>query len=348
MFGVDLFRETVDADNRFSTEPDDLETRGGAPAINIFNPEFGLGSRPDRDELLLSAISENQTNTLGIYLQDRVEFSEQWQLLAGGRFDIVDQESSQSGTFFDESSDDEQQEEAFSPRLGVVYQPIEPLSLYASFTQSFVPSEDVDAQGELLKPERGTQYEVGIKGEFFEGNLSATLAAFNMNKTNLPVDDPDLEGVSRPIGEQRSRGIESDAKGEIMPGWNVIASYAYTDSEITEDDGSEIEGNRFVGVPENAASLYTTYEIQQGNFQGLGFGAGLFFVGEREGDEDNSFQVPDYTRTDASIFYKRNNWKAAVNFKNLFNIDYIESADNRERIEPGIPFTVLGSVSVKF
>ena len=135
-----------------------------------------------------------------------------------------------------------------------------------------------------------------------------------------------------------------------MPGWNAIASYAYTDAEITEDDGSEIEGNRPFGVPENAVSLWTTYEIQRGSLQGLGFGAGLFFLGEREGDDENSFQLPSYTRTDASIFYQKANWRAAVNFKNVFNIDYVESNGGFDRlsVNPGIPFTVLGSLSVEF
>jgi iron complex outermembrane receptor protein len=102
-------------------------------------------------------------------------------------------------------------------------------------------------------------------------------------------------------------------------------------------------------VPENSASLWTTYEIQSGGLQGLGFGAGLFFVGDRQGDLDNSFQLPSYVRTDAAIYYRRNNWRAALNFQNLFNIDYIRSAAGfRESVYPGEPFTVIGSVSVQF
>ena len=339
LFGVDLFRETLDAFN-FGTED------GSFSSINIFAPEYGLAPRPERDDLPQRIFVDNQTDTLGIYLQDQIRFSEQWQLLLGGRFDIVDQESAFSGNILNQDS--QQQEEAFSPRLGIVYQPIEPLSLYASFTQSFVPNSSVDEDGNLLEPERGTQYEVGIKGDFLDGNLSATLAAFNIDKTNIAVADPDLPGVSRPIGEQRSRGIELDLRGEILPGWNIFASYAYTDAEIIEDDGSEVEGNRLFGVPEHAASLWTTYEIQEGDLQGLGFGAGVFFVGEREGDNDNSFQVPSYTRTDASIFYRRDNWRAGINFKNLFDVDYIESANNRLSIETGIPLTVLFTLSAEF
>ena len=102
-------------------------------------------------------------------------------------------------------------------------------------------------------------------------------------------------------------------------------------------------------MPENAASLWTTYEIQEGDLQGLGFGVGLFFVGERQEADDNRFQVPSYTRTDASIFYRRDNWRAAVNFKNLFDIDYINAPAGFDGIlEPGIPFTVSAGLSVEF
>ncbi len=95
-----------------------------------------------------------------------------------------------------------------------------------------------------------------------------------------------------------------DIAGEILPGWKAIASYAYTDAEITEDNSFSV-GNRLVGVPENQASLWTTYEIQSGDLRGLGFGLGLFYVGERAGDLDNSFEIPDYLRTDAAIYYRR-------------------------------------------
>lgn len=92
----------------------------------------------------------------------------------------------------------------------------------------------------------------------------------------------------------------------------------------------------------------TTYEIQQGEWQGLGFGLGLFFVGDRAGDAANTFEVPSYLTTDAAIFYERDNFRAALNFKNLFNVDYFENAFNRLRVHPGAPFTVQGTISWQF
>ena len=341
LFGVDLFRFT-ELPSPSSTDD------GSAPSINIFDPELGQAPFPERDELPFVVNLNTRNDNLGIYLQDQIAIGEQWNFLAGGRFDIANQQSTGTSNFFD-PADTQQQTEAFSPRLGVVYQPIELLSLYGSFSRSFTPNNALDEDGELIEPVRGTQFEAGIKGELFDGDLFATLAAFNINQTNIAIADPVLDNVSRAIGEQRSRGIELDVIGEILPGWNIITSYAYTDTEVTEDDGSETEGNRFQGVPENAVSLWTTYEIQSGNLQGLGFGAGLFFVGEREGDIDNTFQVPSYTRTDASIFYNQDKWRAAINIRNLFDIDYIESTtQGRFGSNPGAPLAVLGSFSIEF
>jgi iron complex outermembrane receptor protein len=97
-----------------------------------------------------------------------------------------------------------------------------------------------------------------------------------------------------------------------------------------------------------SSAIWTTYEIQTGSLKGLGFGLGLFYVGERQGDLANTFKLDSYLRTDASIFYRRNNWKLGINFKNLFNVDYIESSYDRNEVHPGAPTAVVGSLSVEF
>ncbi len=241
-----------------------------------------------------------------------------------------------------------QQDEGFSPRGGIVYQPIEALSVYASYTRSLSQSVGESAGGNTFDPGRGTQFEIGVKGDISD-RLSATLALYDLTRTNVSTDDPDNPNPQFQIqtGEQNSQGIELSVAGEILPGWNITGGYAYTDATITEDNTFE-EGNRLNNVPENAVSLWTTYKIQRGSIQGLGFGAGLFFVGEREGNLENSFQLPSYTRTDAAIFYERGQFKTALNFRNLFDIDYFEAADNDLEVFPGDPFTIVGSVSYKF
>ncbi|MEJ1936186.1 TonB-dependent receptor, partial [Nostoc sp. NIES-2111] len=238
-----------------------------------------------------------------------------------------------------------QQDEVFSPRIGIVYQPIKPISLYASYSRSFQQVIGTGLDNRLFEPERGTQYEVGIKADLTD-RLSSTLAFYQLTRSNvLTNDESGLFSVQ--TGEQRSRGIELDITGEILPGWNIIASYAYTDATINKDNDFPI-GNRLNNVPENALSLWTRYELQNGNLQGLGFGLGLFYVGERQGDLENSFTVPSYVRTDAAIYYRRDNIKVALNLKNLFDINYVEAVESSSRVFYGQPFTIQGTISWQF
>ncbi|MEH2330848.1 MAG: TonB-dependent receptor [Nostoc sp.] len=135
---------------------------------------------------------------------------------------------------------------------------------------------------------------------------------------------------------------------EILPAWKAIASFAYTDAKVTQDNAIAV-GNRLLGVPENQASLWTTYEFQIGSLKGLGFGLGLFYVDTREGDVDNSFELPDYLRTYAAIYYRKDSFNAAINFRNIFDTDYFSSTSGYTLgLERGAPFTIIGSISWEF
>ena len=164
-------------------------------------------------------------------------------------------------------------QQSFNKSFGVVYQPSEPISLYASYSQSFSPVIGRSQDGSTFTPERGTQYEVGIKADMNE-DLSATLAAFDITKTNVLTSDPDNSNFSIQVGAQRSQGIELIITGEILPGWNISGGYAYTNARSTKDN-SIPEGDFLSNVPENTANLWTTYEVQSGDFQGLGLGLGI-------------------------------------------------------------------------
>lgn len=168
-----------------------------------------------------------------------------------------------------------------------------------------------------------------------------------MTRTNVLTDDPNNPGFSIQTGEQRSRGIELNVVGEILPGWRIFTGYAYTDAQITEDNTFAV-GNQLNNTPENSFNLWTTYEIQNGSLEGLGLGLGLFFVGERQGNLANTFQIPSYLRTDAAIFYKQDRFRVDLNFRNLFDVDYFEYGLNLARVSYGQPFTVEGTISWQF
>lgn len=318
-------------------EDNSVELRDGT--IDIFNPSditFPGGLEPTFEFDL-----ERRRDSFGIYLQNQIAIFDNLQLVLGGRFDTFNNE-----LIFNERTS-ETKADAFSPRVGIVYRPVEPVSLYASYTRSFTPVGGTDVDGEPFDPQRGTGFEVGVKTDIIKDRLFSTLAFYDTTLTNVTTSDPDNPDFSIQTGEQRSQGIELDIQGEILPGWNIFAGYAYTDAEVTEDNDIPV-GNRLTNVPEHNFNLWTTYTLQEGDLAGLGFGAGIFYVGERAGDFDNSFFVDGYTRVDVAIYYKRKNLRFGLNFQNLFDAQFIEGVEDRRRLFPGAPFTVLGTVSVKF
>ncbi|MDF5714318.1 MAG: TonB-dependent siderophore receptor [Rhizonema sp. NSF051] len=310
-------------------------------ALNLFNPVYGqpagrISSRLDQ---------KTRNDQLGLYIQDIVGLTNNLKLVLGGRGDFVENKVT---NFLNASANQRQPDQAFSPRVGLVYQPIQPVSLYANYSQSFVQNIGTTFGGSLFQPSRGTQYEVGVKTDFLSGRLSSTLALYQLTLSNTLTPDPNHSTFNVQTGEQRSRGVELNVTGEILPGWNVIASYAYTDARVTKDkDKVYAIGNRLVNVPDNSASLWTTYTFSKGNLRGLGFGLGLFYFGDREGDLRNSFSVPSYLRADAAVYYQINRFSIALNIKNLSNVRYF-TPRTINLVYPEDPLTVEGTISWKF
>lgn len=341
LFGFDIGRV-----NTYSETTVDFDNPS---PLNIFNPVYGTIPKPKANTLSPFDDQRTQQDRLGIYLQDQVKLLNNLIVLAGIRYDTIKQ--TVSSNLFE--SRETQYNDAFTPRVGIVYQPIEAISLYGSYSRSFAPNTGTTVEGNLLDPEQGEGFEVGVKAQLMENRLFATLAYFDITKQNVAVSDPNavLPGFFIATGKERSQGVELDVTGRILPGWNIIASYAFVNAKITADTDSEIVGNRLVGIPQHSASLWTTYEIQAGNLQGLGFGMGFNFVGEREGDITNSFQADSFFLMNAAIFYRRNNWRAQINFNNLFNANYIDAIGRSSRVReitPGEPFTVRALVSLEF
>lgn len=309
--------------------------------IDIFQPVYG--AKPG--EFFPSFAQEYGTTNVGVYLQDLIYFTPNIIGLFGGRFDWND--SFYTDRFTGETFSNTF-ENNFSPRLGLVYKPLEDTSLYFSWSKSFIPTTfgGITRTGEAFEPETGEQFEIGVKQSFLDNKLSATLAFYHLTKQNVSTTDPIDPNFSIQTGEQTSKGIEFDLTGEILPGWNLIATYAYTDAYVSEDNNIPV-GDRLTGIPYNTASLWTTYQIQSGDLEGLGFGLGLYYVGDREASlPNNGVKLPSYFRTDASIFYRRNSYEANLSFKNLFS----EKIYNTQGffITPAAPFTVLANFKVRF
>ena len=336
--GVDYIRQ----DGRIATQID-LTNR----PLDLFNPTYGL-AKPSESTLDNFGGNTTSSNSFGFYLQDQVAFTKNLKLLAGVRYDTYSQKNVNNPGVGTDPGESNLTANALTPRIGLLYQFNDRLSLYGSYSQSFTPNSATTASGAAIEPQRGKGYEFGVKSDLLDGKLFATLAYFDISKQNVAVTDPANPLFSIATGEQRSRGIELDVSGEISPGWKVIAAYAYTNADVTANSNPVNIGKKLFNVPEHAASLWTTYEIQQGNLNGLGFGAGLNFKGDRQGDLANTYRLGSYVTADAAVFYKRNDWRFGLNFKNIGDLKYVESSGGDRVANFGEPFTVSASVGVEF
>lgn len=335
----------VGVDYRYGAEDPSFEFSDPYPSINVFNPVYAGIIYQFTPEFF----RDDHTNRVGVYIQDQIDLLPNLKILAGVRYDYSDQFRT-TRNIGEQRAEFSQTDEDFSPRVGIVYQPIPTVAIYGSYSTSFNPSfaASRNADNSTFDPETGEQFEVGVKADISD-QFSITFSAFDIKKQNVSTPDPNNPLFSLQTGEQTSRGIELFLTGEILPGWNVVASYAYLDAYVSKDT-TLVEGNNLANVPHNQFSLWTTYEIQEGSLDGLGFGLGLFYVDERPGDLDNTFTLPSYFRTDLAVFYRQDNWQLQLNVENLFDIEYFSSATfgSRQNVNPGAPFTVTGKVSFQF
>lgn len=362
ILGVELGREMSQA-LTFGDFGGDTSTPGAFSYINIFNPS---------DRMFLNSTLTNFSNTaqtnnvLGAYFGDQAALLENLHMHFGGRFDVFDQTNKvRPDDFNSTGSTDRKTDTAFSPSIGVTYQPVKPVAFFANYTESFAPqsagSRSID--GKLFNPERGRSYEGGIKLQTYDGKLRSTIAVFDITKKNVLTADP-LNGFlfSVATGKQRSKGVEFDVQGQVLPGWDVIANYAYIDARV-KNDLLFAEGSRVSNSALHQGSLWTTYFFQEGAVKGFGAGVGMFAQGKRNGvfqcqDPANCaapFDLAGYVRMDAALYYRkpeffdRTNLMAALNFTNLLDQRYFSGTQNfREIVYTGAPFTVIGSVKLEF
>ncbi|GGF75137.1 ligand-gated channel [Azorhizobium oxalatiphilum] len=323
-----------------SSEINFINSRGNIASIDIYFPVYGAPMTP----LTAAANYIAKINTSSVYVQDQINLTEQWKLLGGLRYDQTTQTTQQ----FIGSATPDIDEAALTKRFGIVYQPTEALSLYASYAESFTPQSGLTRDNQGLDPEEGEQYEAGVKYDVIPNQLTATLAVFQITKQNVATTDPTDSDYSVLTGEQRVRGVELDLSGEITPGWRMMASAAYLDAKITQDEDYAV-GNRLTGVPEWSGAFWTTYEFRDGPLNKLKVGGGVTLVGVRQGDLDNSFSVGGFYTLDLMASYKlTDNLELSVIGKNITDQNYILAPVTRNENYPGAPMSVLAQIKTTF
>lgn len=291
--------------------------------VNVFDPDTGV-DLPSNDDPRISffPFSDQTVDAFGGYVQAETWIFDRLKLLAGVSYSNNDFRFEDEAGFEFDQEDDE-----FSPRFGVLYKLTPSTSLYASYSTSFQQELSFDP-GTAFEPTEADQIEAGIKQEFFDGRAFASLSMFEITQENLVQPDPNDPFRSIQIGEAETRGVELDIRGEVLPGLNVIAGYAFLDNEITEaTDGTE--GNRLPNVPEHEASLWLTYDLLERKAERVTLGGGVFYESDRFTSTQNGVEMSDYITADLTAQYSfvwdGLDLQAQAGLKNIFDEEYFIS-----------------------
>lgn len=262
-------------------------------AVNIFAPVYGNLATPNS---FVFDDTEEQT-AYGIYLTDQVDLTEQLKLRLGGRYDWFKQSINNRLTTLQPPKQDVT---AFSPQVGLIYEPFQVLSFYGAFAKGFRPNSGFDVQRRPFEPEKTESYEVGMKVTSGDRKLSGTIALFKMEKTNVITADPVNSGFSVAIGEAKSKGVEVNFSGELPGQFRVQLAYAYTDAEsatsVLDPDFRKVvaAGDPLINIPEHNANVLLFKDFDIGGRE-LTFGAGVQYISNRLGETGTDFFLPSYT-----------------------------------------------------
>ncbi|QDL94578.1 TonB-dependent siderophore receptor (plasmid) [Paroceanicella profunda] len=261
-----------------------------------------------------SSDDDSSSNQYGLYTQLRLSPFRDVTLIGGGRLTWYDAHVTDNAT--GTRSDEQDINGHFTPYLGATYDVNDWATLYTSYTEIFQPQTERDRNGAMLDPREGWQVEVGAKFEFSNG-LNASLAFFNLEDTNRAVADP-VTGDYVAQEKVRSRGIELEASGEILPGWQLAGGYTYTDTEYLNgaSDGEDFS----TYTPEHMLRVWTKYSFDTGVLKDVSVGGGFTAMSSFS---SRGIEAPGYGVVDLMASYDITETVALqLNVNNVFDKQY--------------------------
>ncbi|MCS3898219.1 catecholate siderophore receptor [Bradyrhizobium japonicum USDA 38] len=314
---------TIDPRNPTSYVPVTFANNGGTDANNTYKLNLGA-----------------------VYVQDQVEITRYLELIGGLRFDHFDLTSRDRRTFVELNRVDD----LVSPRAGVVFKPLENLSIYGSYSISYLPSAGDQFSAltpglVIAAPEKFVNKEVGLKYDIFPSLQFAT-AIYELDRTNQRFADPNNAGFFILSGATKTRGVEASLTGYVTDAWQITGGYAYTDARITSNNSATIvAGNRVGLVPYNTFSLWNKYQFTEQWAAGLG----VIHYSNFFASSDDTVLIPEFTRVDAAVYFRLNEtWRAQLNIENLLDRKYYSTADGNNNITPGSPRVFRLSATANF
>ena len=346
--GYDFIKSAVDLNQQYFELPDQFGTGSGiVGTYSLKNPKYITGpvskyqlSDYDSDA---SDVDASVYQTQGIYIQEQVAF-DKWKLLIGLR-----EEMYSSGD--DDDTTDQAKENIFLPRVGLVYGIKPNVSIYATYNNGFDPFEASVATQVFdapFKPVTSELFETGAKANFFNNTLAATIALYQLTLHNVAVNANDISNPNLYVqqGEDRSRGIETEVNGNILPNLSIGLSYAYCVARVVESKIASLVGSLVENAPKNTSNSWIKYIFDKGPLKGFGITAGHSQESARN-TLDPRVILPGYVILNAGIRYEHKHVIAAVNLNNITNKTYWIGAYNNVSKWPGAPRNIMMSVGYR-
>jgi catecholate siderophore receptor len=342
--GVDLWREEVDRSGYSYAVARTGTIRGGQSDLSLpVNP-------------VSSNKRETNTSAFGLFANERLWLTPELSLVGGLRWTRyqVDHEAGTPGAAL--TNDIDKSVNVVDPRASIIFEPLRDTTFYGTYSTSSTPPGSyfttfpaaVGSFNSDLDPERNTLFEVGAKVGFFQNKLGLYGALYRINKSNSVEVDPLTNVVSQTSDKQRNQGVEIGVTGQPLPNWTINANYTYMDSETRRSSTAANVGKRVQYVPENAASIWTTYEINPGQPYNLMLGGGMTWRDKVYLDAANTAEAPANLSFDAVVSHKINdNLTARVNGYNLGDALNYEALFGNRAI-PSAGRTVLFSLAADF
>lgn len=327
--------------------------------VSIFE-DLPSTSRNDIPTMTLGNFSDNPTHRFGIYVQDLISFSSYLKVLTGIRYSHQRSESNVTAPDGTRTVTETPAQGAFSPRLGVVYQPSKNHSLFASYSNSFQLNSGIDINGNTLPPSTIDQYEVGLKNELFNGKGSLNVTFYQIDNDNLAQRSLQNANTYTYImelaGHVRSKGVEVDFAARPIPNLNLMAGCSYNDTRYIKSN-TYVEGSQLRYNPNHTANASLQYQFIDTKLNGLNLGFSSAYIGKRyagrstrvqvENDVYKIIELPDYFQFDATAGYVFKAVSIRAKLGNVFNVlSYNVHDDNS--VNPIAPRNFSITLSYRF
>lgn len=339
--GVEVGRQVTDNVRRNGTFSNGLTSLTVPLSNPITSDPISFATRTG------DADNHSVTKITSVYVQDQIVLLPQLQAIVGVRYDRFEVDFFKRNTNTQIRTDDG----LLSPRFGLIYKPIEPVSVYTSYSQAFAPRAAEQLTGltvtnATLVPEKFTNVEAGIKWDVLP-NLALTTAVFQIDRTNVISVDPNNAAATFLTKGQRVQGVEAGISGQITSAWRVMGGYTFQDGELLSTQNATVakNGATLAELPRHTFSMWNRYDFTP--IWGAAFG--VIHRSDMFASLDNKVVAQDFTRVDAAIFARIDKrLRFQVNIENLLNTKYIAAVHNNNNMTPGSPIAVRASMIFNF